>query len=119
MIRMSRLYTPEQREAQRARVRAHYAANPQYYKDKSEARRKAGQQIIREAKEKPCTDCGETYPYYVMQFDHTGTDKLHNISEMASLGSFKKIREEISKCEVVCANCHCIRTWTRHHKMPL
>lgn len=59
----------------------------------------------------PCQDCGVKYPHYVMEFDHTG-DKKSNISELASRkASQKQLWEEISKCDVVCANCHKVRTW--------
>lgn len=63
---------------------------------------------------RPCADCGQTFPPVVMQFDHTGSDKEMGISEMVRRPlSEKRLRAEIAKCEVVCANCHIIRTATR------
>lgn len=39
---------------------------------------------------------------------------------MAQLGySIKRISEEIKKCEIVCANCHAIRTHERRNKQHL
>lgn len=61
-------------------------------------------------KSKPCTDCGVQYPYYVMQFDHL-RDKEFNIAR--SNRSLIKIKAEIAKCELVCANCHAERTHKR------
>lgn len=55
----------------------------------------------------PCVDCGESDPI-VLEFDHQG-DKLYNIG-MMHLGSLQKIKDEIAKCEVRCANCHRRRT---------
>jgi hypothetical protein len=70
--------------------------------------------LIRERKSKPCADCEETYPYYVMQFDHMpGTKKLFNIGAEKYQHTYNKVIREIEKCEVVCANCHAIRTWER------
>lgn len=64
-------------------------------------------------KNKPCVDCKFPYPPYVMHFDHL-YGKSYNISEMHNRGfSKKRILEEIAKCELVCANCHAIRTHDR------
>ena len=68
----------------------------------------------REHKSKPCTDCGIMYPPYVMEFDHLG-DKLYNISDIVRNGCKKKYLAEIAKCELVCSNCHRIRTHNRRH----
>lgn len=55
--------------------------------------------------EHPCTVCGESDPV-VLDFDHVDmTLKENNISNMTS-HSLDSIREEISKCRVLCANCH-------------
>jgi len=70
---------------------------------------------IIEQKSKPCIDCHTNYPYYVMQFDHlSGLDKEFNVSQAVySKKSLDQIKEEIAKCELVCANCHAIRTYNR------
>lgn len=63
---------------------------------------------------KPCTDCGVPYPYYVMEWDHLpGTTKEANLSRLLQTNSKKRFLEEIKKCELVCANCHKIRTYMR------
>lgn len=49
-----------------------------------------------------------------MQFDHTGNDKEGNVGEMVGKNAaWAKIEAEIAKCELVCANCHMIRTHKR------
>lgn len=59
-----------------------------------------------------CMDCGETNPI-VLDFDHL-KDKKYNVSRMIHDGfSWAAIKKEIAKCEVVCANCHRIRTHNR------
>jgi len=63
---------------------------------------------------KPCTDCDDTFPPFVMQWDHLpGFEKLGDIGTM--LGRYPRavILEELKKCELVCANCHVIRTVRR------
>ena len=53
----------------------------------------------------PCVDCGESDPI-VLEFDHT-KDKHKSMSDMVRQSySIDKIKNEIEKCEVRCANCH-------------
>ena len=62
-------------------------------------------------KNQPCKDCGRSYPPYVMHFDHL-KDKSFEITR--SIGKKMSILlKEIDKCEIVCANCHAIRTHNR------
>ena len=48
----------------------------------------------------PCMDCKNSYPYYVMDFDHVRGRKHKNVAELIPTLSKKKIDEEIAKCEV-------------------
>ncbi len=68
------------------------------------------------AKDKPCADCGIKYSHYVMDFDHKeDSEKINDISYMMTRNwSLEKIKKEILKCEVVCSNCHRIRTYKKH-----
>ena len=67
--------------------------------------------FIKNLKEKtPCRDCKKNYPYYVMQFDHLKDKKFHI---GGSSKSMKLLLEEINKCDIVCANCHAERTYSR------
>lgn len=69
--------------------------------------------IIRDAKNVPCADCGIKYPSYVMDFDHRDpSTKIACVSKLANSNSAKKLMLEIAKCDVVCANCHRIRTYS-------
>ena len=71
-----------------------------------------GREFINGLKDVPCADCGERYPPYVMQFDHRA-GKVDNLSSMASHKT-EKILAEAAKCDIVCANCHAIRTHCRN-----
>lgn len=68
-----------------------------------------------ELKSNPCADCGGTFDSCCMDFDHReGTDKQYNIASMfAHHYSRELIEVELAKCELVCANCHRIRTRDR------
>lgn len=68
--------------------------------------------FIRKKKDVPCTDCLKRYPYYVMDFDHL-RDKKVAVGSMLNQLTIDRVADEIDKCEVVCANCHRIRTHKR------
>lgn len=63
---------------------------------------------------KACADCKEEYPYWILEFDHL-RDKVANVAFMcnSSKYSLSDVKEELKKCDVVCANCHKHRTWAR------
>lgn len=62
----------------------------------------------------PCTDCGQSFPPYVMHWDHLpGHEKIDEVGSMVGSRRRDVILAEIRKCELVCANCHVMRTVTR------
>lgn len=66
------------------------------------------------AKQKPCYDCNKEYPPYILEFDHRDpAQKLFTVGSGASSRWATRLTEEIAKCDVVCANCHKIRTFKR------
>lgn len=65
---------------------------------------------------KKCADCGEDYPYWILEFDHL-QDKNFTIAQFRSTTmSIDIVKEEIDKCDVVCSNCHKNRTFSRSLK---
>ena len=81
-------------------------------RDKQKRREEIRQKLIVYLKEHPCCDCGIT-DIRVLTFDHL-RDKRYNVSELTmGYHIWETISREIEKCEVVCANCHMIRTATR------
>lgn len=62
-----------------------------------------------------CADCRTDYPYYILQFDHVVNDNENTyIAKLvASPVSIKRLKDEIRQCEIVCANCHKMRTQKR------
>lgn len=70
--------------------------------------------IVKKLKSVPCSDCGISYPHYVMDFDHLPSKNRKRWSvNRRVIGSITTLMEEIDKCEIVCSNCHRIRTWKR------
>lgn len=73
----------------------------------------SNRRLLRELKDRPCTDCGIQYPPYVMQFDHPeGSEKRANVAAMVTW-SQASLLAEAAKCDIICANCHAERTHQR------
>lgn len=90
----------------------HYNRNLDKYLAKAHNHKDKIRGFIRTLKEQnPCMDCKQYFPYYVMDFDHKG-DKQFNVSRMFNL-ALNRVIAEIDKCDIVCANCHRVRTHNR------
>ncbi len=97
-----------------AASRKHYLAN----KDRVKARAKAWTVKARLRNQAwlsqyllghPCVDCGNA-DIRVLDFDHTRGIKAKCVSKMAhDCHPLSAVIEEVSKCDVRCANCHRIR----------
>ena len=65
-----------------------------------------------------CVDCGfsgREFPY-VLDFDHVDSNavKKFNVGSWShTVLSIEAIKQEIKKCELVCANCHRKRTFSK------
>lgn len=60
-----------------------------------------------------CVDCKVKHPHYILDFDHLpGTTDTMKVSRAVEY-SITRVIEEMLKCEVVCANCHRVRTYDR------
>lgn len=81
-------------------------------------RRNTVSKYIRSVKaDKSCMDCGEQFPHFVLEFDHRpDEEKLFNISNARKHATIEEVNTEIAKCDLVCANCHRFRTWSRSVK---
>lgn len=97
-----------------ARSRLWRTAHPNECRDRVRLRHRERRAFIEQFKDQPCVDCGQKYIPCVMDFDHVRGVKVTNVGTMVS-GAYTldQIRDEIAKCDVVCANCHRIRTWER------
>lgn len=97
---------PENRERFRATQR-------RYYKRMATWKREH-RHVVREftdwLKNVPCYDCGNSFPPYAMDFDHR--DPMMKINDVSRLrtASLNRLLDEITKCDIICAICHRIRT---------
>lgn len=62
-----------------------------------------------------CVDCGYKAHHAALHFDHVRGDKLINVCNAKSIAQAKV---EIEKCEVRCANCHAVKTFTLYPCKP-
>ncbi|MBI3888359.1 hypothetical protein HY311_01045 [Candidatus Nomurabacteria bacterium] len=99
-------------ECTRLFVKNHYNKNKEYYLIKTHKRNsKLRLEVLNYQRqylqENPCVDCGES-DITVLEFDHKGKiPKFKAVSSlMRSRYSLIRIKEEINKCDVRCANCH-------------
>jgi hypothetical protein len=60
-----------------------------------------------------CVDCNYREHHAALEFDHVKGNKELNVCFSKSI---KQAKKEIEKCEVVCSNCHKIRTFNRLQK---
>lgn len=95
----------------------HYKANKDKYLQNKLAWKKVAYDKINNLKSKPCTDCENTFPPEAMDFDHIQDNKEYEIARLVVSNSMTKALAEIAKCELVCANCHRIRTKKRHAEL--
>ncbi len=100
------------KECTRFLIKNHYNNNRQYYlvkanKRNSLLRKKLNNYLLQYLLSHPCVDCGINDPT-LLEFDHKGTiPKFKAVSQLVRAQfSIEKIRREIDKCEVRCANCH-------------
>lgn len=64
--------------------------------------------------ERGCADCGYNAHPAALDFDHLpGHVKVRKMSTASAGMSRVRLEAEMAKCEVVCANCHRVRTANR------
>ena len=77
-------------------------------------RRREQMEVLHRIRELPCADCLKSFPTCAMEFDHReGTSKVGSLSRMAGHVKIATLLEEIAKCDIVCTNCHRVRTYMR------
>lgn len=68
--------------------------------------------------ERGCADCGYREHAVALDFDHVHDDKAFNISSQIHR-SWESVLAEVAKCEVVCANCHRVRSQKRRDALNI
>jgi hypothetical protein len=94
--------------------KANYRKKAEHHKGVVAARVQEVKLWARTLKDGPCTDCGGQFHPEAMQWDHVSGSKRWDVGAMTHAGYAKEtILKEIAKCELVCANCHAVRTASR------
>ena len=61
-----------------------------------------------------CFDCRNKYPHYILEFDHKPQfKKIDNVYRVLRAFGPEAAWAEVKKCDVVCANCHKLRSFMR------
>ena len=113
---MPRESTEENKRIMREYAKKHYHENKAAYIERSAIRKSATRKKLKAFSDRykmlcGCVDCGYKVNPIALQFDHVRGQKEKDVSLMIiGCMSMKKIKEEIRKCEVRCANCHFIIT---------
>ena len=70
--------------------------------------------LLDQLRDVPCVDCGRRFPPCAMEFDHRDpSTKVAAVTRMISNAGWKRISAEADKCDIVCSNCHRLRTFVR------
>jgi len=104
------------RSSQRVANHAYYARNRRSESERVRSRQAATLAYLRELRRVPCADCGSVLAPYQMDFDHRDPKlKAFRLTEGgAMLMARAKLLVEVAKCDVICANCHRVRTRNAH-----
>ena len=105
---------PKYYETIKSRTKDYYKNNLEAKKEYSRKRRFKNTAIIKRYKVlKGCKDC-DIHDERILEFDHVPERGVKSFKIMSRVAcSLTFLKEEIDKCDLVCANCHKIRTWTR------
>ena len=116
-VRNYKAYYAANRERFQAYHRKHYKTHRVQRLASNKARRAELQARVNNLKFKPCMDCEWKFDVHCMQFDHRDPkQKLFSIATaVAQCYEWSRIEQEIKKCDLVCANCHAVRTWRQRH----
>lgn len=105
--------------------RAYQRKHPQYAAEYGKAYNHSHPTYLRELKRArklkiidmlggKCVDCNSAFPGHpeVLDLDHVTGEKVRAIGNLLS-SKWERLLAEVEKCELVCSNCHRIRTAER------
>lgn len=103
------------KDCNKKRAVAYYQKNKESYVKRNQQARVALREWVASLKSVPCVDCGGEFPPCCMDFDHRDpSKKSFGIAQKMRLSpSRKTLENEMLKCDIVCSNCHRIRTHMR------
>lgn len=108
----ARPMTAEERDRRNTAMRAWNKKNRHKIRAMVTVRKKRNRAMLDELKNRPCEDCGGMFPPCCMDYDHVRGAKLFVVGQGINR-SVAQIMREIEKCDLVCANCHRVRSMNR------
>lgn len=69
--------------------------------------------LVQQAKQRPCCDCGGCFHPDAMEFHHRDESTKDFALNRAKSYGLDRVIKEITKCDLLCANCH----RTRHARL--
>ena len=79
--------------------------------------RQAGMvELLRDLRRVPCADCGGRFKPHQMDFDHRdpSAKEFNVMTSRVMLMSTARVLAEVAKCDIVCVNCHRVRSREQH-----
>jgi hypothetical protein len=105
-----------EKEKQRARIRAHYRANKKVYFLKNRTKKEKLRQLSRLIRGAMGCQVCQNRDWRVLDFHHRNRKgKKANVSDLCNSGWATFFRE-VAKCIVLCRNCHGRRTQMAYQK---
>jgi hypothetical protein len=96
-------------------IKAHPEETKAFWRKANKKRYDELRVFLNDIKNVPCLDCGLKFHPCAMDFDHRDPKtKKEVVSRVGYFRTKKKLLEEISKCDIVCSNCHRLRTFKRN-----
>lgn len=104
------------RPSQRPRNVDYYWRNRDLEIQRVRARQADMVELLRDVRRVPCKDCGGTFKPHQMDFDHRdpAMKSFNVMAGRAMLMATSKVLAEVAKCDVVCVNCHRLRSREQH-----
>lgn len=102
------------RKQHRARLPSLRTDHPSPDLIRSRNRRRSHARLLDAMRRVPCLDCGRRFPPCAMDFDHRDpSTKRIGVTRLVGRSGVRGILDEAAKCDIVCANCHRMRTFHR------
>jgi hypothetical protein len=84
------------------------------YIERLRRRWRAHARMLDELRDVPCSDCQRRFPPCAMDFDHRDPSaKVAGVTRLIGRAGTERLLAEAAKCDIVCANCHRVRTYSR------
>jgi hypothetical protein len=89
-----------------------YAIHQAERREKGAAKRRTRKDFVNHIKlAEGCVDCGYDEFFGALHFDHINPETKNGMIGNMLYGPYRRLMDEIKKCEVRCANCHAVKTW--------